>query len=95
MAKSKLTFVLWLYATVVIREGVVGGFDTEELFWFYNKSLRMMQETIDKETIDGKFSDHLIKAVGCMTAASVSIVQYILAFLRNTYHSLTGLFWHV
>lgn len=58
MAKSKLTFVLWLYAVVVIRDGVLGNFDTEELFWLYNKSLRMMQETIDKETDEGQFSDH-------------------------------------
>ena len=85
MAKSKLTFVLWLYATVVIRDGVLGSLDTEELFWFYNKSLQMMQETIDKEAVDGQFSDHLIKAVGCMTASAVSIVRYTLASLRNTY----------
>ena len=95
MAKSKLTFVLWLYATVVIRDGTLGSFDTEELFWFYNKSLRMVQETIDKETVDGQFSDHIIKAVACMTASAVSFVPYILASLRDTYQSLTGLFWHV
>jgi hypothetical protein len=95
MAKSKLTFVLWLYAVVVIRDGVLGSFDTEELFWLYNKSLRMMQETIDKETDEGQFSDHLIKAVACMTAAAVSILRYILASLRDTYQLLTGLFWHV
>jgi hypothetical protein len=95
MAKSKLTFVLWLYATVVIRDGILGSLDTEELFWFYNKSLRMLQETIDKETVDGQFSDHLIKAVACMTASAVSIVPYILASLRDIYQSLTGLCWHV
>ena len=95
MAKIKLTFVLWLYATIVIRDGMSGSLDTEELSWFYNKSLRMMQETIDIETAEGQFSDHLIKAVGCMAAAAVCIVRYILASLRDTYQSLTGLFWHV
>jgi hypothetical protein len=84
-----------LYATVVIRDGILGSLDTEELFWFYNKSLRMLQETIDKETVDGQFSDHLIKAVACMTASAVSIVPYILASLRDIYQSLTGLCWHV
>lgn len=73
MAKSKLTFVLWLYATVVIRDGMSGTFNTEEVYWFYNQSLKMMQETIDRETAAGQFSDYLINAVACITAAAVSI----------------------
>ena len=72
MAKSELTFILWLYATVVIRDGMLGNFNTEEVYWFYNKSLKAMQETLQKETAAGAFSDHLINAVACITAAAVS-----------------------
>lgn len=72
MAKSELTFVLWLYATVVIRDGMCGSFNTEEVYWFYNKSLKVMQETLQKETAAGSFSDYLINAVACITAAAVS-----------------------
>jgi hypothetical protein len=73
MAKSKLTFVLWLYATVIIRDGMSGNFNTEEVYWFYNKSLKTMQETLQRETAAGKFSDYLINAVACITAAAVSL----------------------
>lgn len=72
MAKSELTFILWLYATVVIRDGMLGNFNTEEVYWFYNKSLKVMQETLQKETATGVFSDYLINAVACITAAAVS-----------------------
>ena len=72
MAKSELTFVLWLYATGVIRDGMSGNFNTEEVYWFYNKSLKTMQETLQRETAAGKFSDYLINAVSCITAAAVS-----------------------
>lgn len=73
MAKSELTFVLWLYATVIIRDGMSGNFNTEEVYWFYNKSLKTMQETLQRETAAGKFSDYLINAVACITAAAVSL----------------------
>lgn len=75
MAKSELTFVLWLYATVIIRDGMSGNFNTEEVYWFYNKSLKVMQETLQRETAAGKFSDYLINAVSCITAAAVSQTQ--------------------
>lgn len=72
MAKSELNFVLWLYVTVIIRDGTSGNSNTEEAYWFYNKSLKVMQETIQRETAAGKFSDYLINAVSSITAASVS-----------------------
>lgn len=72
MAKSELSFVLWLYATVVIRDGMLGNFNTEEVYWFYNRSLKSMQETLQRETIAGKYSDHMINSVACITAAAVS-----------------------
>lgn len=72
MAKSELTFILWLYATVIIRDGMSGSFNTEETHWFYNKSLKTMQETLQRETATGNFSDYLINAVACITAAAVS-----------------------
>jgi hypothetical protein len=84
MAKSELTFVLWLYATVIIRDGMLGNFNTEEVYWFYNKSLKSMQETLQRETIAGNYSDHMINAVACITAASVYVLTSagILRYVR-------------
>lgn len=72
MAKSELTFILWLYATVIIRDGMSGNFNTEEVYWFYSKSLKVMQDTLQRETAAGNYSDYLINAVACITAAAVS-----------------------
>ncbi|KAF1923952.1 uncharacterized protein M421DRAFT_302188 [Didymella exigua CBS 183.55] len=71
MAKSELTFTLWLYATVIIRDGLSGNFHTEEVYWFYNRSLKTMQDTLQRETAAGNYTDHLINAVACITAAAV------------------------
>ncbi|KAF1364685.1 hypothetical protein EJ07DRAFT_97035 [Lizonia empirigonia] len=71
MGKTELTFVLWLYATVIIRDGMSGSFNTEEVYWFYNKSLKVMQETLRRETAAGSYSDSLINAVSCITATAV------------------------
>lgn len=73
MGKTELTFVLWLYATVIIRDGMSGNFNTEEVYWFYNKSLKVMQETLRRETAAGSYSDSLINAVSCITATAVRL----------------------
>lgn len=73
MAKTEFTFFLWLYATVIVRDGTLGNFNTEEVHWFYNKSLKAMQETLKRETETGEYSDDLINAVSCITGAAVSI----------------------
>lgn len=72
MARSELTFVLWLYATVIIRDGMLGNVNTEEMHWFYNKSLKLLQDTLERETADGTYSETIIRAVSCITAAAVS-----------------------
>ncbi|KAF9695727.1 hypothetical protein EKO04_006059 [Ascochyta lentis] len=83
MAKTELTFVLWLYATVIIRDGMSGNFNTEEVYWFYSKSLKIMQETLQKETAAGQFSDYLINAVSCITAAAVFSGMFNTAVLHR------------
>ncbi|KAJ4361615.1 hypothetical protein N0V95_001691 [Ascochyta clinopodiicola] len=83
MAKTELTFVLWLYATVIIRDGMSGNFNTEEVYWFYNRSLKVMQETLQKETAAGTFSDYLINAVSCITAAAVFSGMFNTAVLHR------------
>lgn len=96
MAKSELTFVLWLYATVIIRDGMSGNFNTEEVYWFYNKSLKMMQESLRRETESGQFSDHLINAVACITAAAVSAnSDWLPSFDLEVSLTLTGVLRHV
>lgn len=89
MAKSELTFILWLYATVIIRDGMLGNFNTEEVYWFYNRSLKSMQETLQRESATGNYSDHMINAVACITAAAVSCWGVMICAYTDQYrHSL-------
>lgn len=71
MAKSELTFILWLYATVSIRDGMGGSIDTEEVQWFYTHALRAVRETLKEESVSGEYSNHLVSALGCITATAV------------------------
>ncbi|KAJ4367379.1 hypothetical protein N0V83_006961 [Neocucurbitaria cava] len=70
MAKSQATFILWLYATALIRDGMCGSINTEEVQWFYNKSLRALQETLKKDVESGEYSDPLLNCLACMTATA-------------------------
>ena len=70
MAQTEVTFVLWLYATASIRDGIMGFIDTEEVNWFYSKALKMMQETLKKEAEAAEYSDHLLNALACITATA-------------------------
>ncbi|KAF2856341.1 hypothetical protein T440DRAFT_105857 [Plenodomus tracheiphilus IPT5] len=70
MAKSKVTFILWLYATVTIRDGMGGCVDTEEVRWFYSQALLAIQETLKKDEVAGEYSEDVLKAIGCITAAA-------------------------
>lgn len=70
MAKSKVTFILWLYATVVIRDGMGICINTEEVLYFYHAALKAIQETLEKDGITGEYSEDILKAIACITAAA-------------------------
>lgn len=70
MAKSELAFLLWLYATVTIRDGILGSFDTEEIYWYYNKALKALQDALAKEMKTGQYTDGLLNALACITATA-------------------------
>ena len=70
MAKSEISFVLWIYSTVLLRDGTMGLFDTEEVRWWYGRSLVALQKKIASEAEQG-VSDHLINALACIQATSV------------------------
>lgn len=71
MAKSKFTFILWLYATVSIRDSMGGSIDTEEVRWYCHQSLKVMQETLKKEIVAGEYSNQLLNSLACITATAV------------------------
>ncbi|KAF2030170.1 hypothetical protein EK21DRAFT_66221 [Setomelanomma holmii] len=77
MAETEVTFVLWLYATISIRDGIFGCVDTEEVRWFYNRGLQILQETLKKESEAGQYSEQLLKSLACITATA----------------SFSGMFW--
>ncbi|KAI8936315.1 hypothetical protein NX059_006731 [Plenodomus lindquistii] len=70
MAKSKITFILWLFATLTIQDGMIGNVDKEELQYYYHHALRAIQETLKRDEIAGEYSEDVIKAIGCITAAA-------------------------
>jgi hypothetical protein len=71
MANSELTFVLWLHATVSIRDGILGTFHTEEVQYFYNKALKTMKAAVAKASEDGEYPDNLLNAMACIMATAV------------------------
>lgn len=70
MAKSRVTFVLWLYATALIRNGMDSSADAEEVRWYYHHALREIQETLKRDEVAGEYSEDILKAVACITAAA-------------------------
>jgi hypothetical protein len=70
MAESELTFILWLYATVSIRDGMLGPTNTEEVLWYYDKALRIMRATLKKEMETGQYSDVILNALACIISTA-------------------------
>ncbi|CAI6239592.1 unnamed protein product [Periconia digitata] len=69
MAEEYVSFVLWLYATTMIRDGTVGTSITEETMYYYRLSLEAIQKALNNT--DAGFGDPLICALGCFTACAV------------------------
>lgn len=72
MARGEVSFVVWLYSVVLIRDGMRGNFNSEEVQSWYVEVLRKIRQELNNETQRGKFSDHLVNALACMQATSVS-----------------------
>ncbi|KAF2131418.1 hypothetical protein P153DRAFT_365006 [Dothidotthia symphoricarpi CBS 119687] len=70
VSKSDLSFTLWLFATVSVRGGLSGNPHTEEIQWFYLKALRLLQETLQKETELNEFSDEMLTGLACVMATA-------------------------
>jgi hypothetical protein len=72
MARGEVSFVVWLYSVVLIRDGMKGEFNSEEIQLWYTEVLRKIRQDLNNQSQHGKFSDHLINALACMQATSVS-----------------------
>jgi len=73
MARGEVSFVVWLYSVVLIRDGMKGDFNSEEVQSWYTEVLRKIRQDLNSQSQNGKFSDHLINALACMQATSVSV----------------------
>ena len=69
MSEGFESFVLWLYATTLIRDGIAGNFLSEESLYFYKMALHSMQKAVDEA--DGVYSESLIRALACFSACAV------------------------
>lgn len=72
MARGEVSFVVWLYSVVLIRDGMRGNFNSQEVQSWYTEVLRKIRQDLNDEAQRGKFSDHFINALACMQATSVS-----------------------
>jgi hypothetical protein len=72
MAKSEVSFVVWLYSVVLIRDGMRGEFNSKATQSWYGEALKKIRKELADEVRHGSFSDHLINAMACIQATSVS-----------------------
>lgn len=72
MARGEVSFVVWLYSIVLVRDGMRGLFDTEDARSWYNEALKKIRGELADQMQHGNFSDHLINALACIQATSVS-----------------------
>lgn len=70
MAEDILPFVLWLYATTLIRDGLSGEVLSEETVYFYKLSLQTMQKAINSS--GDLYPDSLIQGLACFAGTAVS-----------------------
>ncbi|KAH7385649.1 hypothetical protein BKA66DRAFT_511484 [Pyrenochaeta sp. MPI-SDFR-AT-0127] len=70
MSKHKSSFILWLYATVIMREGMSGPLDSEELQWYYSCALKGLQAALKKAAETGVYPDYLVNCLACITATA-------------------------
>ena len=71
MSRSEVTFILWLYSTVLIRDTAMGRSNSEELLWWYHKALMTLRKVVRAEEQDGVYSDHLVNALASIQATAV------------------------
>ncbi|KAF1924702.1 uncharacterized protein M421DRAFT_274612 [Didymella exigua CBS 183.55] len=70
MARGEVSFVVWLYSVVLIRDGMKGDFNSAEVQSWYIESLRKIRQDLADQTQLGRFSDYLINALACIQATS-------------------------
>jgi hypothetical protein len=76
MARGDASFVVWLYSVVLIRDGMKGDFNSEEVQTWYNEVLRNIRKDLNIQSQRGKFSEHLINALACLQATSVGANRF-------------------
>lgn len=79
MARGEVSFVVWLYSIVIIRDGMKGDFNSAETRLWYNEALRKIRQELANQVRHGKFSDQLVTALACIQATSVSVRSFSLS----------------
>lgn len=70
MAEEYVSWVLWLHATTLIRDGMAGKWASEEMHYYYKLSLKVMQEASQRKVED--YTDGFLCSLACFTACAVS-----------------------
>ena len=70
MSGEHVSFIVWLHATTLIRDGIAGRWDSEEAHFYFRLALTTMREASQRPVQD--YTDTFLGAMGCFTACAVS-----------------------
>ncbi|KAF2739966.1 hypothetical protein EJ04DRAFT_572689 [Polyplosphaeria fusca] len=68
MATERVSFILWLFATTLIRDGMTGNWWSQECVHFYTIGLQEMQKASTRSVT--QYTDSFFCALACFTACS-------------------------
>ncbi|KAH7130624.1 hypothetical protein B0J11DRAFT_504390 [Dendryphion nanum] len=68
MATERISFILWLHATTLLKDGMDGIFGSPESWYFYRLALQAMQEELDRTS--EQYSDAFLVAMACFSACA-------------------------
>ena len=69
MAFERVSFVLWLHATTLIKDGMNGISGSPDSIYFYRLALQAMQEELNRKI--EHFSDAFLVALATFSACAV------------------------
>ena len=81
MSQDHVSFVLWLFSTLIMRDVIRGGGLSEEAIWSYKLSLQVMREASKRHV--NEYTDSFFNSMACFAAASVSALSLGFSLLQS------------
>lgn len=74
MAYERISFILWLHATTLLKDGMNGIAGSSDSLYFYRLALQAMQEELNRKV--EQYSDGFLVALACFSACANFTGQY-------------------